>query len=311
MSGSWLGAAVGLGVLVGVVLAVRGTPWMRRPTMADRLSPYLVAQAPDRLLDSPSEQSFVVVRRLLGPIAADVARAIDRLVGGASSIRRRLGGLGLSTTVEQFRLEQVVWGAGGAVGGGALIAASGALRGQLSVLLVVAGVLIGAFAGVFGRDWALRRALEQREAAIMAEFPLVADLLALAVTAGEAPLGALGRVCTLTRGALSAELEQTLARARAGEPIVRALRELADRTTVDALTRFLEGLVTAIERGTPLADVLRAQAADVRELSKRQLLESAGRKEIGMLVPVVFLIMPITVIFALYPGLTTIVSVAS
>jgi tight adherence protein C len=144
----------------------------------------------------------------------------------------------------------------------------------------------------------------------MAELPLVADLLALAVTAGEAPLGALTRVCALTRGALSGELARAMARARAGEPMARALRELAERTTVDALTTFLEGLVTAIERGTPLADVLRAQAGDVRELAKRQLLESAGRKEVGMLVPVVFLIMPITVVFALYPGLTTIISVA-
>jgi len=44
----------------------------------------------------------------------------------------------------------------------------------------------------------------------------------------------------------------------------------------------------AIERGTPLAEVLRAQAVDVREAGKRQLLESAGRKEIAVMVPVVF-----------------------
>lgn len=307
-----IGAAVGLGALVGVYLVVRGTPWMRRPRLVDRLAPYLVdAEAPRRLLAQPVDESFVVVRRLLGPIASDAARAIDRLIGGAASVRRRLRGLGLDTSVEEFRLEQVVWGAIGAVSGGLMVAAFTALQGGFSVVMTLMGVLLGAVAGVLGRDWALRRALEQREAAIMVEFPLIADLLALAVTAGEAPLGALTRVCALTRGALSDELSSTLARARTGEPINRALRELADRTTVDALSRFLEGLVTAIERGTPLADVLRAQAGDVRELAKRQLLESAGRKEVGMLIPVVFLIMPITVVFALYPGLTTIVSVAS
>ena len=70
-------------------------------------------------------------------------------------------------------------------------------------------------------------------------------------------------------------------------------------------------MAVAIERGTPLADVLRAQAADVRALGKRQLLESGGRKEIAMMVPVVFIVLPITILFALYPGLLAISSVAA
>ena len=51
--------------------------------------------------------------------------------------------------------------------------------------------------------------------------------------------------------------------------------------------------------------MLRAQAVDVREVGKRALLEAGGRKEISMMVPVVFLILPVTVMFALYPGLVT------
>ncbi len=54
--------------------------------------------------------------------------------------------------------------------------------------------------------------------------------------------------------------------------------------------------------------MLRAQAADVREFGKRALLEVGGRKEISMMVPVVFLLLPVTVLFALYPGLLTLVS---
>ena len=74
--------------------------------------------------------------------------------------------------------------------------------------------------------------------------------------------------------------------------------------------RFVDGLLVAIERGTPLAEVLRAQAADVREAGKRRLLEAGGRKEIGMMIPVVFLVLPVTVLFALFPGLISIVSLA-
>jgi tight adherence protein C len=61
-------------------------------------------------------------------------------------------------------------------------------------------------------------------------------------------------------------------------------------------------MAIAVQRGTPLADVLRAQATDVREMGRRTLLEAGGRKEIAMLVPVVFLVLPVTVIFALFPG---------
>ena len=143
---------------------------------------------------------------------------------------------------------------------------------------------------------------------MLAEFPVVADLLALAVVAGEAPGNALERVSRLTRGELAREMDMALSEARSGVPIIQTLTALSDRTTLEPFARFLQGLVVAIERGTPMADVLRAQAADVREASKRALLEAGGRKEISMMVPVVFLLLPITVLFALYPGLVTLIS---
>ena len=68
------------------------------------------------------------------------------------------------------------------------------------------------------------------------------------------------------------------------------------------LVRFTDGLAVAIQRGTPLADVRRAQAQDVRDLAKRELMESAGKKEIAMMIPVVFGILPLTVLFAAFPG---------
>jgi tight adherence protein C len=121
---------------------------------------------------------------------------------------------------------------------------------------------------------------------------------------------ALQRVCRLTGGELAGDLARALARARAGTPVTKALSDLAEQTTLEAFARFLQGLVVAIERGTPLADVLRAQAVDVREVGKRALLEAGGRKEVAMMAPVVFLILPITVLFALFPGLLTLTSLA-
>jgi tight adherence protein C len=311
---SWLvGALLGLLGASGVVLAVRAAPPMRPIRLSDRIAPYLGdTTAPSKLLARPSASStpFAVARRLFGPVLADAVRFLDRLVGGAASVRRRLRGLGNGLTVEDFRIEQVVWGAAAMLGTALLVGVGGVLHGHVDVVLVGGAACAGLAGGVLGRDWWLSRQLERREQAMLAEFPVVADLLALAVVAGEAPAAALQRVCRLTGGELARDLDGALARARAGAPITVALTELAERTTLEPFARFIQGFVVALERGTPLADVLRAQAVDVREAGKRALLEAGGRKEISMMVPVVFLILPVTVLFALYPGLVTLTSLA-
>jgi tight adherence protein C len=178
-----------------------------------------------------------------------------------------------------------------------------ALRGASRTpiaLLVLAGVF--AIFGVMLRDHLLTRQVRRREAQMTAEFPTVAEMLALSVGAGESPVSALERVSRISRGALSQELRRVIADNRAGATVVDALEALAARTALPSLIRFVDGMAIAVERGTPLADVLRAQAADAREEGRRALLEAGGRKEIAMLVPVVFFVLPVTVVFALFPG---------
>lgn len=301
--GGWsmAGAAAGALFSVGVILIVRGVPVNRRPGLDARLAPYLRDTiAPSRLLASmPRNQTRLST--LLAPLMGDLARRVDRIMGGSASVRRRLQRAGLPPDVEGFRGEQVVWGAlGGAVGsalGLLAILARGASVMPV-VLLVVASVLLG----VIGRDQWLSRQARLREQLMLAEFPTVAELLALAVSAGEGATGALDRVCRLSRGELSIELGRCLADARAGANLPTALQGLADRTGLVSLTRFVDGMVIAAERGTPLAEVLRAQAQDVREAGRRAVMEAGGRKEIAMMIPVVFLVLPVTVLFAVFPG---------
>jgi len=310
MSG-WLGASLGLTAGIGLVLALFGSPPLRPVRLADRIAPYLAeTPAPSALLGRQRRRESSL-RRLLGPAFASSVRWLDRLVGGSESVRRRLGGLGSTGSVEEFRIEQVVCGALGLVGGALLLTALTALRSGPDPVLITGAALIGGVGGVLARDWWLSRQLARREAAMLAEFPVIADLLALAVVAGESPVDALHRVCRLTTGELTRDLRRALDDARTGTPISRALAGLAERSTLDPFARFVRGLVVAIDRGTPLAAVLRAQATDVRESAKRALLEAGGQKELQMMVPVVFLILPVTVLFALYPGLLTLVSLAN
>lgn len=314
MSPTLVGAVLGLLAAFGLLIAIAASPPMRPIRLDDRLSPYLRdAPRPSRLLTPDPvvrHGLLAAVRTVLGPLLGDLTRAVDRTLGGRSAVRRRLDVLGRSMTVEEFRIEQVLWGALGLIGG--VILAGIVTLGQgrfnlLAALVLCSGGLLG---GVLGRDWWLSNEVSRREQAIRSEFPVIAELLALAVAAGEGPVGAIERVCRLTRGELTHDLADALARSRAGLPLADALQGFADRIQVDEVSRFIDGLVVAIERGTPLADVLRAQAADVREAGKRSLLEAGGRKEIAMMVPVVFLVLPVTVVFALYPGFISIVQLA-
>ena len=138
---------------------------------------------------------------------------------------------------------------------------------------------------------------------MLVELPTVADLLALSLGAGEGAAAALDRVSRTCSGELAHELRQVVAEVRAGAALVDVLDRLAARTGAVAVARFVEGVVIALQRGTPLADLARAQAQDVREQSRRRLIESGARREILMMAPVVFLVLPVTVLFIVFPGL--------
>jgi tight adherence protein C len=310
MSPGLLGMLLGLTTAAGLILTVRYAPPFRSVRLVDRLAPYVHdTPPPSRLLGTATEPGLLTaVRRVFGPAIGDGARLVDRVLGGRAAVRRRLDALGGDTSVEDFRVEQVVWGGLGLLGGVVVSGIASVSAGSLNVLSAGLLCVAGLVGGVLGRDWWLTQQVSHREELLLAEFPVVAELLALAVTAGESPIAAIARVTRLSGGELARDLGSALGRARAGVPLTEALQGVADRTSLDPLARFIDGLLVAIERGTPLAEVLRAQAADVREAGKRRLLEAGGRKEIGMMVPVVFLVLPVTVLFALYPGLISIVS---
>jgi tight adherence protein C len=111
-------------------------------------------------------------------------------------------------------------------------------------------------------------------------------------------------------GALGDELRRALRSARGGTPLVSALEQRARVLDVAPFDRFVAAVGAAQERGIPLADALRSLAFDLREHDRRELIETAGRKQISMLVPVVALILPVAIMFAFYPGVVAIRTLA-
>jgi tight adherence protein C len=296
-----LGALLGAVFALGVYLVARGAPLTRGTDLAARIEPYL-DRAPQRSRLLYQEQAPVGFSQLLTPVSASLARRLDRVLGGTESVRRRLLRADAGESVEGFRIQQVLWAIGAAV----LVAFLGSLLWWVSGVSLPVLALVTGCAGIGGamaRDALLTRAAVRRERRIMAEFPALAELLALSVTAGESTVQALERVSRLSSGALSTELDIALSAARTGTSLPEALQGISDRTGLPPVGRFVDGIVVAIQRGTPLGEVLRAQAQDARESARQSLIEEGGKREIAMMIPVVFLVLPVTVVFAAYPGL--------
>lgn len=302
MSGPVLGAAIGL--LGGAGWWLLAVAWSRRRvTLAERVAPYVRHQPrTSRLLAVESHAPFPTARRVLAPILADAAGWLEKLGSGSASVSRRVSQAGRRASVEQFRLEQMVWGAGGLAVG--LLAAIGFAARGVPLALCLLMVLIGGLLGALGRDEELSRAAKRRQAQIVEELPDVAELIALGVAAGATPAAAIERVAQVSSGVLGEDLTDLVAAVRSGSGFTGALERLSASTSSPELARFADAITVATERGTPLAEVLRAQAMDLRQNSRQRLMELGGTKEIGMMVPIVFLVLPTVVLFALFPGLS-------
>jgi tight adherence protein C len=301
---TWWGPVLGAGCGIGVLVVVSRVLAIRRPQLSLRVLPYVrdLTQTTVQATAVSGTPRVSAVSSVFGPLFVSAADAVERVLGGAVSVRRRLQRAGIDKTVHEFRVEQVQWG----VLGFTALAGLGVLRalsGHGTPLTSLALSAIAFAAGVLLRENRLTSQAVRRERRILTEFPTIAELLALAVAAGESPVAALTRVVERTRGELSADLSVVLAEIRTGVPVGRAFDALAARTGLPLVARFAQGIAVAVERGTPLADVLHAQAADVREAGRRELIETAARKEVFMMVPVVFLVLPTVVIFAFWPGL--------
>lgn len=136
------------------------------------------------------------------------------------------------------------------------------------------------------------------------EFAALIEMLTLSLSAGETPLAAMARLSRQSRGVLSREFAIVVDSVKEGSPFHVALDVMGRRVDSVLIRRFVDALVTAMLRGAPLVDVLQRHAAEARQNQRNILMNKAGKAELSMMVPVVFLILPVSVLFALWPSLT-------
>lgn len=156
---------------------------------------------------------------------------------------------------------------------------------------------------VFLTDRNLTKRCKRRREEIESEFPSVIELLTLAVGAGESPVSALKRISTRAHGHLTSEFKRLIDEVEDGATFITALDHLSQRVGSDSIRRFVDSIAISMTRGTSLVDTLAHLATESRNLERVRLLTASGKAEISMMIPVVFLILPISIIFALYPSL--------
>lgn len=298
--GVFAGVTLGLGLWMLASLV----PHMNRPRLSRRIAPYLTDISPGarESLAPPAPGPLPVLAALVEPVTSRAVSLLGSILGGAPALELRLRQSGSGLTVNAFRARQLMSGLAGAAAGVAMGVIAGRTWGA-APWLQAAIVVLGFAAGVVLCDYILQAAARKRLERLSSELPVVLEFLTLSLSAGEGILDAIRRVSRISGGELSRELAGVIVAVNSGLPFGDTLVALAATLELPAFSRCVQQIVGALDRGTPLAEVLRAQAQDSRDDAKRALLELAGKKELAMMFPLVFLILPITIAFAIFPGI--------
>jgi tight adherence protein C len=228
--------------------------------------------------------------------------------GDRTQLRARLEELGRGSEREyvDFRIRQY-----------GFCASSLALSFTL-FLMLMHNPILAAFSAVFLSvlvyvllDRELTKSIKKRRELIESEFPAVVEMLTLAIAAGETPMSAMLRIAESADGQLAKEFQIVVTGVRSGLPLNETLDAMGRRVKSVTIRRFVDALVTATSRGAPLVEVLSRHAIEARGNQRNRVMGAAGKAEIAMMIPVVFLILPISILFALWPSLANLNMFAS
>ena len=232
--------------------------------------------------------TLAALRAFRGTALAAVARASGRFLperwrGAIAGALRRAGRPGELSPDELVAL-MLLCAAVSLVPG-----AYGCVSLGLGPAAIAGSLLFGAAVPLL---WVRDRA-RARRAAITRALPYHLDLLTLSVEAGLDFAAALGKVVEKGRGGpLGDELSVALKELRLGRIREDALRDLAARAGLPALTGFAQALAQADRMGTPLGKVLRVLSAQMRAERTQRAEKLAGEAPVKLLLPLIGCIFP-------------------
>ena len=132
------------------------------------------------------------------------------------------------------------------------------------------------------------------------------DQMSIAVQAGLGFDAAMLRVARNGTGILSRELVRTMQDIQVGQSRRNAYEDLAERTGSIPLRRFVRTVIQAETYGIPLADVLNAQADEMRVMRRQRAERKAMEIPVKVVFPLILCILPVLFIVILGPAVITI-----
>ena len=277
MSGRLLLAFGALG-WIGTTLLLSQLRWFARVPLGERLRPY----APGGMACAPragslSAESF---RDALDPLARSVGERLARVLGVSEDLEVRLRRVHSPLDPSAFRVRQV----GSAVVGfavGALVALALTPAAPVTFAFLLGGPLVGFLLP----EQRLALESERRQRRVFLELPVVAEQLALLLSAGWSLTAALQRLARRSSGATSLDLRRVCHRIGQGLSEADALREWAEVARVPALDRLVP--VLALNQETSdLGRLIAEEARAVRRDVHRELIEAAERRNQQVWIPV-------------------------
>lgn len=138
---------------------------------------------------------------------------------------------------------------------------------------------------------------------VLLEIPDFASLIGFAVAAGESLETGLRIAVQRSSGFLSQEFGFIIRNVDHGSILQFELERFSRESNSQQVSELALKLALATSNGSAVADLIGEYVqSSILEL-KAVLLERAGKNETKMMIPLVFVILPITVLFAVYPSL--------
>lgn len=190
------------------------------------------------------------------------------------------------------------------------------LGGGLTLLFLATGrplwaVLFGlggAALGWYLPELILYQKAYNRSEQIQKDLPDTLDLLTISVEAGMGFDSALRNVARNSSGPVAEEFFRVLQEMQLGVGRMDALRALNDRTDVDDLRIFVNAMAQADAFGIPIAQVLRAQAKEMRIRRSQRAEETAQKIPVKMVFPTILFILPTLMVIVIGPAVVSIVT---
>ena len=291
-----LAVLCGLGLWAGLTLVLSQLRWFSRPPLVERLRPYSPSgmARPGRRGAVLSVESFGDVVR---PLARTVGERLARLFGVSEELGTRLERIHSSDDVTAFRVRQLGWSLAG-FGAGTLVTIAVGAPPAMALLFVLGGPLLGFLVP----EQQVASASDAWRRRLTLELPVVAEQLAMLLSAGYSLGAALNRLAARGGGNVACDLTRVCGRIRQGLTEVEALREWAEVADVEALHRLLPVLGLNRE-ASDLGRLISEEARSIRKDTPRRLIETAERRAQQVWIPVTVAALVPGVIFLAVPFL--------